>query len=68
MTELKIFKCDVCGTRYQSEKRAKECEENHITKMKIVTCLHWKKESCEDGFPAEIIVESEDGREHTYRR
>lgn len=68
MKELKIYQCEICGTRYPSEEKAKECEENHVTNLKIIDCLHLKKVSCEDGFPAEITVESEDGREHTYRR
>ena len=68
MKELKLYQCEICGTRYPSEEKAKECEENHVTNLKIINCIHWKKVSCEDGFPAEIIVESEDGRVETYRK
>ncbi len=52
MKELKIYQCEICGTRYPSEEKAKECEENHVTNLKIINCIHWKKVSCEDGFPA----------------
>ena len=68
MTEIKLYQCDICGTRYTNEEITKECENNHVTKLEIVDCIHWKKASCEDGFPAENTVASDDGRERTYRR
>ena len=67
MTEIKLYQCDICGTRYTNEKIAKECENNHVTKLEIVDCIHWKKASREDGFPGEITVEAADGRERNYR-
>ena len=67
MKEIKLYQCDICGTRYTNEKIAKECENNHVTKLEIVDCIHWKKASREDGFPGEITVESADGRERNYR-
>ena len=75
MTEIKLYQCDICGTRYTNEEITKECENNHVTKLEIVDCIHWKKASCEDGFTAEIqwhpMMEekgrTDDEREHKRR-
>ena len=67
MTEIKLYRCDICQTRYTNEEIAKECENNHVKKLEIIDYIHWKKASREDGFPAEITVASADGRERNYR-
>lgn len=66
MTEVKHYKCDICGTEYKDKKQAEECEKNHVETIEIVSCKFVRKEFMNDGFPTSITVKSEDGRERRY--
>ena len=67
MTEIKLYQCDICGTRYTNEEITKECEKNHVTKIEVIQCNHLSVKVCKDGFPTRITVQSADGRERKYR-
>lgn len=66
MTEVKQYKCDICGTEYKDKKQAEEGEENHVETIEIVSCKFVRKEFMNDGFLTSITVKSEDGRERRY--
>lgn len=63
MKELKLYQCEVCGTEYSDESKAKECEKYHATGLRI----SGHKYDRIGRFPVKIWVKSKDGEERMYR-
>lgn len=61
MKAIKMYKCEHCGTMYNSEQKATECEKNHETCRKIVRENHKPIGVIPHGYPVSIHVEMSDG-------
>ena len=68
MKELKLYQCELCGTKYADRNQAKKCERYHTKDIEIVKCKYRGMNECEDRFPVHIWVQSKDGREAMYKR
>ena len=62
MKEVKLYECEICGTRFASESAAKDCEAAH---KKIVTKLRYH---LKESYPDRIIVEFSDNKCVEYKR
>ena len=67
MKELKLYQCELCGTRYADKNEAKKCEEYHAKDLKISGCRYNGMNVNGDRFPVTIWVTSKDGKERMYR-
>ena len=54
MKEVKLYQCEVCGTRYADKLKAKECEKYHGMNV------------C-GNFPVKITLRAKSGEERTYK-
>lgn len=68
MKELKLYQCEVCGTTFKDEKKAKECEHTHRKVIKIISAKYRPYTSSKDGIPDNVIVEFDDGNKIRYVR
>lgn len=67
MKAIKMYKCEHCGTMYNSEQKATECEKYHQTCRKIVRENH-KPLGVDTFYPLSIHVEMSDGEIVSYKR
>ena len=68
MKKLEFYQCEICGTQYNSENKASECEKRHITNFKI-TNMVFKPISMEaSGLPIKIELTAPNGKKIIYRR
>lgn len=58
------YKCELCGSQYDNENNAKECESFHKKNLVIKKCFY----DCLGGYamPLEISVVADDGTEARY--
>ena len=68
MKEIKLYQCDVCGTKYADKNEAKKCEKYHIKDFEIVNRDYRGMNEGAGAFPVKIWVRSKDGAEVMYRR
>lgn len=68
MKEIKLYQCEICGAEYRNKEEAAACEVNHAKTLEVVDCKFTRKTWMKDGFPTEITVKSENGRERKYGR
>ena len=68
MKEIKLYQCDVCGTKYAEKLKAKECEKYHAKDLEITTRDYRGMNEGTGNFPVKIWVRSKDGTEIMYRR
>ena len=62
MKELKLFVCEVCGTKYNDKNTCQECESSHVKPKKIVGKRYVSFKNNKAGYPCRIEVEFEDGK------
>ena len=60
MTEIKLYKCDICGKEYPSQKMAKSCEDYHEKDIEISSMVYQVNRY--SGMPSQIKLEN---KEHT---
>lgn len=58
MKELKLYQCEICGTKYTNKEEAQECEQGHKKNLRITTREY--SENDEYGFPEFIVVACEE--------
>ena len=46
MKEIKLYQCDVCGTKYAEKLKAKECEKYHAKELVISDCKYHGMNVC----------------------
>lgn len=63
MKTLKKYQCELCGTIYDNEEYALNCERAHCKEAEIVKVSFTE---CSD-YPWKIVVKFEDGRKIAYR-
>jgi len=68
MKELKLYQCELCGTKYTDRNEAKKCEKYHVKDLKIVKCDYLGRNEGAGAFPVKICVRSKDGTEVMYIR
>lgn len=68
MKELKLYQCEICGTKYAEKLKAKECEKYHAKDLEITTRDYRGMNEGSGKFPVKIWVRSKDGTEVMYRR
>lgn len=56
MIRLEQYKCEICGTVYNSERVALECESNHKTIVSFDPMKYKPYKSDPDGYPDQIKV------------
>lgn len=59
MTEIKLYKCDICGKEHPTQEKAKSCEDFHEKDLKISSSVY---DSCcyYKGMPSEIRLENKE--------
>lgn len=58
MTEIKLYKCDFCGSEYTTQEKAQLCEDFHEKDLKISSRVY---NSCYcKGMPIEIRLENKE--------
>lgn len=70
MTSVTRYKCDICGTEYNSEDVCAECEAEHVLPDGISpTYVYYPKSYGNDAvYPHSVTVTFEDGTKYTYKR
>lgn len=68
MKELKLYQCEICGTKYAEKLKARECEKYHAKDLEITTRDYRGMNEGSGKFPVKIWVRSKDGTEVMYRR
>ena len=68
MKELKLYQCEICGTRYADKNEAKKCEKYHVKDFEVVKPDYRGMNECAGTFPVKIWLRSKDGLEVMYRR
>lgn len=66
MKPITQYKCEVCGTLYNSEEKCLECENQHKIPKKIIKSVYRSRNSYE-GFPEFIYINFEDKYEKKYK-
>ena len=67
LKEYKMYRCEHCGTMYNSEQKATKCEESHILCHKIVREVH-KPMGVDLDYPTEVLIQMKNGKEVVYKR
>ena len=58
MTEVKHYKCDICGKEHPTQEKAQRCEDFHEKDLKISSVVY---DSCYHlGMPSEIRLENKE--------
>ena len=68
MKEVKLYQCEICGTKYGEKQKAKDCEMCHKIPKEISECRYLSKKQNEEGHPKRITVKFTDGTEADYHR
>nr|DAT11587.1 MAG TPA: C2H2 type zinc-finger protein [Caudoviricetes sp.] len=68
MKELKLYQCEICGTKYAEKSKARECEKYHAKDLEITTRDYRGMNEGSGKFPVKIWVRSKDGTDVMYRR
>ena len=58
MTEIKLYKCDFCGREYNTQEKAKSCEDSHEKDLKISSAIYSAGDY--EGMPSEIRLENKE--------
>lgn len=58
MTEIKLYKCDICGKEHPTRGMAQMCEGSHEKDLKISSAIY--KKGYGKGMPIEIRVENKE--------
>lgn len=66
MKEIKLYQCEICGTKYAEKLKAKECEKYHAKDLVISDCKYHGMNVC-GSFPVKIRVKAKNGEERMYR-
>ena len=67
MKELKLYQCELCGTKYADKNEAKKCEEFHVKDLEVSDCKYHGMNVCADKFPVKIWIKSKSGVKRMYR-
>ena len=62
------YVCGICGTRYGTEELCMECENSHLTAVKIKKGKYNPFLIDSMGYPKEIVVEMSNGDLVTYKK
>lgn len=62
MKEIKLYRCEICGTQYNDKEKAKKCEKSHITDFKVTDMKFKPYTVDESGFPIKIEITTPDGQ------
>lgn len=68
MKERVRYVCEICHTEYNSKSSASQCEETHVTKLKITDKRYVPFDSDNSGFPIRITVVDDKGKKAIYKR
>lgn len=68
MKKLKLYQCEICGTRYADKNEAKKCEKYHVKDFEVVKPNYYGMNVGVGAFPIKIRLRSKDGTEVMYRR
>lgn len=58
MTEIKLYKCDFCGSEYTTQEKAKKCEDSHEKNLEISSAVY-AASNCK-GMPSEIRLQNKE--------
>ena len=68
MKELKLYQCEICGTKYVSKIFAEDCEKSHKIPKEISGCRYLSQKQNQSGYPQKISVVFDDGKTIDYHR
>ena len=68
MKELKLYQCEICGTRYKSKEECKKCETGHINPEEITGARYRGVNENAKGYPLTISIKMSDGQTIVYKR
>ena len=58
MTEIKLYKCDICGKEYPTQEKAQRCGDSHEKDLEISSSVY--DPCCCSGMPIEIRLENKE--------
>lgn len=68
MKKVEHYVCEICGTTYNSESNAIECEQHHRKPKEVFAVKYRPKNMCADGYPDTVIIKFDDGQSIRYKR
>lgn len=67
MKVITRYKCDICNREYSNEAMAVECEQKHITDLKLVSSEYEAIPLRGLRFPVRVVLQSPNGEKMAYR-
>lgn len=64
MKEVKLYECEICGTRFASESIAKDCESAH----KKIIVINKRQYRSKEPYPDKVTIQFSDGKYVDYKR
>lgn len=68
MQELKLYRCEFCGTTYKGKENCKQCEKGHKTPVSVKASKYLSIAQNAKGYPEYVDVEMSDGQIVRYKR
>lgn len=68
MQELKIYRCEICGTTYSTKIKCQECERGHWKPRDVKEAKYLPISQDATGYPTYINVKMDNGKVVRYER
>lgn len=68
MQELKIYRCEICGTTYNTKYKCQECERGHRKPREMKPAKYLPMSQDATGYPIHIDVTMDNGKKVRYER
>ena len=62
-----LYQCEYCGTQFNDDKKALECEKLHHAAIEIRNASYHKAQSIRDGYPDVLTVKFDNGEVERYK-
>lgn len=66
MTEVKHYKCDICGKEHPTQEKAKKCEDFHAKGLEIDRLYYKGMNETVQKFPDKILIKAKNGETKMY--
>lgn len=68
MQELKIYRCEICGTTYSTKIKCQECERGHRRPRDVKAAKYLPISQDATGYPTYINVKMDNGKVVRYEK
>lgn len=66
MREIRLYKCEICGTDYADKSMALACEKFHTKPVSVDPCKYIPYTNTKKPYPETIMVSFENGKKVKY--